>query len=408
MTANIQTSRTTDVHEWLRARAQPVRTESDADAADIARLTEHLAEATVVGLGESTRFSRQTYGVRERLFRALVREHGFRALAIQDGARSGARLDDYVRTGTGDPATALTDAWRPWRTAEMVATLEWIRDFNAEHPEDPVAVFGVNPPAAEDSDYDVVIEHVRRHAPEALEQLESHLTPIRTAHRVDEHVQRHQGIHPGRPFADHARDAMVVLNQLSDTPDDVTERMRMIVAFHENSVAGQGGFGRDERSSATTIVERHRRTGAKIVYWDGIGHTAAADANLGVTDPVRFRGAGFHLRNEFGARYVSVAIGFHHGDLGAAIAPAPAPDLVDAALGAVDLPAFIVDLRDDVPEAVDRWRRAPAKLRTISGIYDPAEDAEAFTSVESLAAAFDVLIHIRETTPVDWLPEFDA
>lgn len=48
------------------------------------------------------------------------------------------------------------------------------------------------------------------------------------------------------------------------------------------------------------------------------------------------------------------------------------------------------------------------KLRTISGVYDPAKDDEAFIAVDSLADAFDVLIHIRAATPVEWLPEFAA
>ncbi|WP_433491275.1 hypothetical protein [Nocardia grenadensis] len=37
--------------------------------------------------------------------------------------------------------------------------------------------------------------------------------------------------------------------------------------------------------------------------------------------------------------------------------------------------------------------------------YDPARDEEARFRVETLRAAFDALIPIRETTPVRWLPE---
>ncbi|NEW53443.1 erythromycin esterase family protein [Nocardia cyriacigeorgica] len=409
MTTNTQASPDiTAVHAWLHARAQPLRTESDAVGTDLDPLIARLADATVVGLGESTRFSRQTFGVRERIFRALVQQHGFRALAVQDGARSGDRLDAYVRTGDGDPATALSKAWRPWRTAEMVAALDWIRAFNEQHPDDPVTVFGIVPPAAEPADYDAILDHVRRHAPDARARLESHLDPIRTAHRIDEHVQRHQGIHPGRPFVEHARDALSLLEQLPEVPDDIAARMRMIVDFHQSSVAGQGGFARDESASADSIIERHRRAGAKIVYWDGIGHTAATGASIGRTDPEQFRGVGAHLRAEFGEQYASVAIGFHHGDLGLAIAPDPAPELIDAALGTIDLPAFAIDLHGDAPGTVEQWRHAPAKLRTISGVYEPAKDGEAFTAVDSLVESFDVLIHIRETSPVDWLPEFAA
>ncbi|MEV0294555.1 erythromycin esterase family protein [Nocardia sp. NPDC050710] len=397
------------VRDWLRVNAHPI---PDTDPAhtgpDLDALIARLGAATVVGLGESTRFSRQTYGVRERIFRALVERHGFRVLAIQDSARSGDRLDTYVRTGAGTAEAALAEAWRPLRTAEMVATLAWIRAFNEQHPVDPIGILGVQPPHAEPTDYDAVLDYVRRAAPELSDTIAAHLTPIRTAHRIDEHVQRHQGIHPGRPFIDHARDALALLEELPETPerDAALTRARFIADFHLRSVAGQGGFARDEWPSAERILER--ATDTKIVYWDGIAHTAGVALGVGRTTAAAFLGAGSHLRERLGVGYAAVGVGFHHGDLGMTVAPDPSPDLVDAALGTVDQAAYYVDLRADAPEPVDHWRRGSAKLRTISGIYDPAKDAEANLEVTSLIDAFDALIHIRETSPVGWLPEFAA
>ncbi|WP_433728789.1 erythromycin esterase family protein [Nocardia sp. CA-129566] len=400
-----------DLRIWLRANARPISdTEANGTGRDLVPLTDRLGSATVVGLGESTRFSRQTFGVRERVFRVLVEEYGYRALAVQDSARSGERLDAFVRAGVGDPETVLAGAWRPNRTAEMAAALSWIHAFNQEHPDDPVRIFGVEPPRAESSDYEVVLDYLRRHAPDRLAAIESHLTPIRTAHRVDEHVQRHQGIHPGRPFVDDARDALAIFEKLPATTefDKALTHLRLIVDFHEKSVAGQGGFARDERPAADRVIEWQRSTGAKIAYWDGIGHTAALSLEDGPAETSEFRGTGSYLRAHFGAQYVSVAIGFHHGDLGMAVAPEPLPDLIDATLGELDLPAFYLDLHNTAPDAVRQWLHRPAKLRTISGIYDPAKDATAHTPVRSLIDAFDVLIHIRETSPMHWLPEASA
>ncbi|MFI6958942.1 erythromycin esterase family protein [Nocardia sp. NPDC050408] len=398
---------TSDLREWLRLHARPIfDTGSNSTGSDITALTERLGSATVVGLGESTRFSRQTFGLRERVFRVLVEEYGFRTLAVQDGARSGERLDAYVRTGAGDPESVLAGAWRPTRTAEMAVALEWIREFNQEHPNDPVRILGVEPPRAEPSDYDVVLDYVRQQAPDRLAAIESHLDPIRTAHQIDEHVQRHQGIHPGRPFIDDARDASALFEKLPVTTEfeNALTHLRLIVEFHEKSVAGQGGFARDERPAANRVIQWQRDTGAKIAYWDGIAHTAALTLGAGPAESSEFRGTGSYLREHFGARYISVAIGFHHGNLGMAVAPEPLPDLVDSTLGTVDLPAFYIDLHSDAPESVRLWLHGPAKLRTISGIYDPAKDATAHTTVRSLVDAFDALVHIRETSPVHWLP----
>lgn len=395
------------VRAWLSANARPViDTDPGYAGPDLDPLIDRLGSATVVGLGESTRFSRQIYGVQERIFRALVERHGFRGLAIQDSAGSGERWDRYVRTGAGDPESVLAGSWRPWRTTETLAALEWIRTFNQAHPDDQVQVFGVQPPSAEPADYDVVLDYVRRVAPDRLATIETHLTPIRTAHQLDEHVQRHQGIHPGRPFAEDARDAFALLESLPPTKEyaQVQTHAKRILDFHENSVAGQGGFARDERLSGQRVIDRQRETGAKLIYWDGIAHTTNLRSGMGAAE---FRGIGAYLHEEYGTGYVSVALGFHHGDLGRTTAPDPLPDLVDAILGSVDLPAYYVDLRDDAPEAVREWRNSPAKARVISGIYDPATDAEANLTVASLAGAFDVLVHIRETSPVHWLPVGD-
>ncbi|MEU7859624.1 erythromycin esterase family protein [Nonomuraea sp. NPDC049141] len=383
---------------------QPADSGPLPDAA-LDELAEKIAvEAEIVGLGESTRFSRETFTVRDRLFRRLAQQYGFRALALQDNAAVATRLDRYVTFGEGTAESALGDAWRPWRTVEMVATLHWIRAFNQDHLDDPLRIFGVKPAQAQPTDYDTILEHVHRLAPERLVDLASHLNPIRTAHQTDEHVQRVRGLHPGRPFADHARDALTLIRSLPDIDAHgaIMERMRLIVDFHERSVAGRGSYAGDAEVWADTISDYQRRTGQRVAFWDGIAHTSAAPATLGLAPE---RGpqpsVGSLLRERHGRQYVSVAIGFHHGDLGVAVVPEPARDLIDAKLGEVKLPARWLDLRPD--DTRRRWD-GPAKVRVISGVYDPSRDAAEHMAVASLADAFDVLIHIRQASPVRWLP----
>uniref|UniRef100_A0AAU2UYZ8 Erythromycin esterase family protein n=1 Tax=Streptomyces sp. NBC_00003 TaxID=2903608 RepID=A0AAU2UYZ8_9ACTN len=375
--------------------------------ASLDELADRLADsATVVGIGESTRFSRETFGVRDQLFRRLVLHHGFRALAVQDSAGVGAELDRYVLGGEGSAAAALDHAWRPQRTVELATSLEWIREFNRDHPHDPVRIFGVQPVKAGPEDYDAVLDHVRGSAPEHLAELAAHLGPIRTAHRTDEHVQRARGIHPGRPFTEHARAALALLGSLPGigAHDDVLARMRLIVDFHERSVAGRGNYAGEAGEWADVIGDFQRRTGLRTVYWDGIAHTSAAETVLGMAPESGPQPTvGSVLRGHYGARYVSVAIGFHHGDLGSVAVPEPAGDLIDARLGEVEveLPAHWLDLRLDAVRGA--WD-GPAKARVISGVYDPSRDATGYLAVDSLADAFDVLVHIRQVSPVHWLP----
>ncbi|MER7582521.1 erythromycin esterase family protein [Kitasatospora sp. NPDC097691] len=382
-------------HQHVRA-ALPL---SDTVLDEIAA---HLAVgATVVGIGESTRFSRETFGVRDQLFRRLVRDHGFRALAVQDSAGAAAALDAYVGGGQGPAASVLAGAWRPWRTEEMAGALEWIRAFNRDHADDPVRILGVKPVQAGPADYDAVLDHTRASAPERLAQLAAHLDPIRTAHRIDEHVQRAQGIHPGRPFAEHARDALALVESLPGGDRDVLARMRLILEFHDRSVAGRGNYAGEAEVGADIVADFQHRTGLRTVYWDGIAHTSAAETVLGLA-PERGPQAtvGSLLRKRYGAQYVSAAIGFHHGDLGIAVVPDPGADLVDAKLGVTGRPARWLDLRHG--DVRGQWD-GPAKTRVVSGVYTPERDAAEHLAVTSLAEAFDVLVHLREVTPVHWL-----
>lgn len=357
------------------------------------------ADATVAGLGESTRFAHDTFALRDQIFQRLVSDHGFRALALQDDAAAGARLDAYAAGGPGTAASALKGAWRPWRTVETASALEWIRAFNQVHPDDPVRIFGVNPAQARPADYDAVLDHVRRTTPDRLAELASHLEPIRTAHDVDEHVQRAKGSHPGRPFAEHARDALALV---MDLRDEVTSaRMRLIAEFHERTVAGRADYAGDAGVWAETIIDQQRRTGHRVTLWDGIAHTSAAPATLGLAPGRGPRPTvGSVLRGRYGTGYVSVAIGFHHGNLGVAEVPVPAPGWLDARLDTPGSPGHWLDLRTDGRGHL--WA-GPATARVISGVYDPARDAAEHIVVDSLPDAFDVLVHLHRVSPVQWL-----
>ena len=357
----------------------------------------------MVGLGESTRFAHETFTVRDQLFRRLAGQHRFRALVLQDHAAVAGMLDKYATTGEGTARSALGNAFRPWRTAEMAAALEWIREFNAGSPHDPIRIFAVKPAQPQPADYDAILDQVRRSAPERLAELASHLEPIRTAHQTDEHVQRARGTHPGRPFAEHARDALTITETIPGPGGGaVAERMRLIVRYHENSVAGKGSHAGDAHAWAGTISAYQRRTRTRVAYWDGIAHTAASPVVLGL-EPERGPRptTGSVLRQHYGQRYVSVSIGFHHGDLGIAVAPDPAPDLIDAMLARPGQPGRWLDLRSD---DMRRLWGTPAKARVVSGIYDPSRDSAEYMAVASLTDAFDVLVHLHEITSTQWLP----
>lgn len=391
-------SDTTAVRQWVRENAHLLH--------DLSALPAIVGDAQVVGIGETTRASHEIDHHRLRVLQVLVEELGFRTLAINEDAIVAERLDDLVRGSGDDPAETLGAAWPPWRTEETVQVLQWIRAYNEDHPGDPVRLLGVNRPGAQQYHYDAVIDYVRRAAPQRLDAVKAHLAPPRSAHKIDEHLQRFRGIHPGRPFADSARDAYELVAALPEDGErqHTLRYAQTIVDHHSSTVAAGRGFAEWMGLAAATIQERHRDTGAKIVYWDGIAMTAnARDMKVKIGGDA-FASVGAHLRDRLGSTYLSMLVGFGEGEIHEGVTvPTPPADYVETDLAADE--AYYLDLRAAAPDAVARWLHGSHKIRLIPGVYDPAEDEQHHVVAPSLREWFDVLAFIPRITPTALLRE---
>ncbi|MCA2222908.1 erythromycin esterase family protein [Nonomuraea aurantiaca] len=128
---------------WINRHAHPLDPQDPLP--DLPPLRDIVRDATIVALGASTRQAHELSVSAHRMVRFLVEELGFRSVALEgdDPARVG--LDDYVRTGKGDPRTSLAGARAFWRTGEILDLIHWMRAYNEDHPDDPVRFAGVRP-----------------------------------------------------------------------------------------------------------------------------------------------------------------------------------------------------------------------------------------------------------------------
>lgn len=144
------TADTAVVARWIRRHAHPLTTfDPGAPLTDLRPLRHMLRDATVVGLGDSTRGAHELTSIKLRLARLLVETLGFRTPALEENPTKGIQLDEHTRTGVGDPRALLADAWRPWRSEEMLDLLRWMRSHNERHPEDPVRLAGIDSDAGQ-------------------------------------------------------------------------------------------------------------------------------------------------------------------------------------------------------------------------------------------------------------------
>lgn len=382
--------------DWAAATAVPLPN------GEVTALGELLGDAVVAGFAESTRASREIVRLGHELLRYLVEHKGFRTLALAEDASVMAELDGYTRTGHGDVAAILGNAFLPWRITEMVDLVEWIRGYNAGHAEDPVRIIGLSPAAIRDSHYDEVLDHLRAVAPALAEPVGERYAVIRTTHQLPEHVQRSQGVHPGRPFVELAREAYELLTGLPDHP--MLETARRIFETHDNSIANGYDFDGLFRATATALADWHAATGHKVLFWEGLAHVAKAK-RIGFTKLSDFtETTGHWLREHFGDDYRTVAVGFDHGEIhDGVLVPVPPDDFADSVLGAAEPETYLLDLRAAKPEAVARWLSGDHKLRVIAGVYKPEEDAQHHLSGGPLDEWFDAVLRIRTISPTTML-----
>lgn len=132
------------VVRWIEEHAGPLTSvEPGATSADLDPLRGMVGDATVVGLGASTRGAHELLTLQHRLLRFLVEELGFRSLAVEEEWAKVRALDEYVSTGVGDPRALLAEVRPFWRTEEFLAAVRWVRSYNRGHPHDGVRLVGV-------------------------------------------------------------------------------------------------------------------------------------------------------------------------------------------------------------------------------------------------------------------------
>ena len=94
-------------------------------------LRDIVGDARIVALGEATHGTRDFFEMKARILRFLVEEMGFNTFAIEATWPESRRLDQYVRTGEGDPEVLLSGLYFwTWNTESVLEMIEWMREHN--------------------------------------------------------------------------------------------------------------------------------------------------------------------------------------------------------------------------------------------------------------------------------------
>ncbi|MCP2236968.1 erythromycin esterase [Prauserella halophila] len=155
------------IREWIAATARTLDTvEPSASLTDLRPLSTITADATVVGIGTSTRSAHEPSTVMHRILRFLVEENGFRSVLLEGDETKSSELAEFVSTGRGDAREILAEARSFWRTEEILGVLEWLRSYNEAHPADPVRLVEATEPA--DTSWQDSLSTIERHLAESV------------------------------------------------------------------------------------------------------------------------------------------------------------------------------------------------------------------------------------------------
>lgn len=123
--------------EWLQQHAiKLATTDASADDSDLLPLLPLVANARIVALGDATHGTHEFFTMKERLVPFLIARAGFRVVAFE-GPYEFEKLDEFVRTGNGDPAAALRISDYFFRNTQEILDLLYAirhRRIDGVHP----------------------------------------------------------------------------------------------------------------------------------------------------------------------------------------------------------------------------------------------------------------------------------
>jgi protein-L-isoaspartate(D-aspartate) O-methyltransferase len=406
----------------VREVAQPL---DDIDSASIDALLERVADARVVLLGEATHGTSEFYRMRARITRELIQRRGFQFLAVEADWPDAARIDDYVLGGKRRSSLDFTPfdrfpTWM-WRNEEVVDFVEWLRAYNADHPQQKVGFHGldlyslftsISAVLAYLDDVDPDAARVARHRYGALTPWQKDpaaygeavlvgryqssedavVTMLREmlARRVD-YAQK-----DGERFFDAAQNARVVAN--------AEQYYRAMYYGSATSWNLRDGHMFDTLQSLLAFYG----TGSKGIVWEHNSHVGNA-----VATEMSARGehnVGQLCRATFAGGAYIIGFGTDHGTVGAAsnwdepmqrmtVRPAHA-ESYERVFHESEVRAFLLHLREPSRRAVREELEQPRLERAIGVVYRPDTELQSHYFYATLPHQFDEYVWFDETQAV--------
>ncbi|MEX0723554.1 MAG: erythromycin esterase family protein [Gracilimonas sp.] len=388
-------SATTDQIKWLKENTIPLSTDSPgSNFSDLDQLKPLFEDAEIVGLGEATHGTREFFQMKHRIVEWIAQQQDTVIFAIEANMPESRAINEYIRTGNGDPKELLAELhYWTWNTEEVLQLIEWMRNYN-ESEKGKVEFWGFDmtfPRVAADS----VRSFIEKADPMFLEELEkSYEFPddpeeFRSMNDNDliEIQERVQSV------KEYLSDNKV--NYLKNYDTKFVEWVIQYARIVEQSVSRftPNGNSRDE-SMAENInwIYEQKKGNSPLLLWAHNSHIARSD-----------NGFGKLLAEQFGDDYVNVGFSFGEGNYSAVLgpnepvasypSPLPKEGSVEYVFQSVDIPIFALNLDEITNNPNSSWLKESKPIKSIGSVArdDPYRNIP-------VAEFFNIMIYFDQTS----------
>ncbi len=386
---------------WIADTAHAFVTDDPThDNSDLSFVRDMVGDARIVALGEGTHGTAEFFRMKHRLTRYLAEEMGFTLFGIEATMPEAELINNYLRTGEGDPAELIAGMYFwTWRTEEVLAMVQWMRQYNVDGGQLEFHGIDMQSPGLA---MKTVIDFVEVRAPDMLLKTVSNYAELRGL------IQAKQS--SGRPtIPDRIAAATIaitddLISRRTDLAqaapvadiDWIIQNARLVAQYCQ--VAG-GDFGARDLFMADNAdwLLAQADPEARIVLWAHNGHVS----RFGYSGRDAM---GTHLARRHGSDMVVFGFCFHEGtytafkrgeSLGSWGTSPSRSGTLEWAFHQTAQPRLMLDLRGAVPgSAASGWVSGILDYRSIGSM---AMD-DAFTP-GIMADHFDVLIFFETSTP---------
>lgn len=383
---------------WARGRVVPI----DSEGRAFRTLDRGIADARLIGVGESVHEAEPFLSFRHQLLQDLVRRHRVTALVLESGLPEAMALDDYVR---GRTATVDFDATLPGgfgALEEVRRTMEWLRTWNlGPGRKRPVGVYGADLPGRSGSMVPALDRLQELTADPDVRSAIDSIRPVAvqiSAGWWKGGAQKYDALSADAKASLTSEVNLLVerVHGLSQGDKDRLEWARRValVAQQHETVLRLGAFAptapRDIAMTDNTLwVLGRLAPGERAVYWAHNAHVQRVPVQGPPLPPGSFPPAGLRFHAALGKQYYAIATTYGGPSLDNATGAENGS--VDATLESVGKGPFLLTLRGGKRSAsVDAWLGQARLMRFQVGYLNvalgPAFDAVAYFDRATRAA----------------------